>query len=411
MGVTVDIDIGGKKLVDEDEDLLDEDIVGIEEVEVVETVEEPAQKPIKVAPPPAAVKKPSPWAKRILIVVVVVILIIVAIFAFVFFTTKVKNIDVQVIYSDPEELEVNILASATGMASIAGDADLEITYNDDVIYTTKVSLDDSGNGKTYIPYTDFVEGNGNYYIQAKYKGIESPTAEYQVQYIVESINITADVARMYGSGQLNLTVLMLDENGDMMADTPRGVEITIDEIKNLDDDSIIPVSGSSEDVTQSYYREEFSTYTQAGNYSITVIVENTRINPVSDSPYLSITETTEIFLNIRPIVEAIYSYVNNGGASSYTVEFDATLSWNDGDITQYIWDFGDGNTYSETASDYPDGVFDGKTTHAYSRFGTTIGANLPTGSYLATINVKGDIVDPLTNEVEVGALIIRVDPP
>lgn len=410
MGVTVDIDIGGKKLGDEDEDLLDEDIEEVEEVEVVETVEEPLQKPIKVAPPPAAVKKPSPWAKRILIVVVVVILIIVAIFAFVFFTTKVNNIDVQVIHTDPVELEVNVLASATGMASIAGDADLEITYNDDVVYTTKVSLDDSGNGKTYIPYTDFVEGNGNYYVQAKYKGKDSPPTEYQVQYIVESINITANVARMYGSGQLNLTVLMLDEEGDMMADTPRGVEITIDEIKNLDDNSIIPVSGTSEDVTQSYYREEFSTYNQAGNYSITVTVENTRINPTSDSPYLSITETTVIFLNIRPIVEVFYTHLSSG-ASTYTVEFDAGLSWNDGDITQYIWDFGDGNTYSETDDNYPDGAFDGKTTHTYSRFGTTVGANLPTGSYLATINVKGDIVDPLTDEVEVGALTVRVDPP
>jgi PKD repeat protein len=39
------------------------------------------------------------------------------------------------------------------------------------------------------------------------------------------------------------------------------------------------------------------------------------------------------------------------------------------DIVSYSWDFGDTNSYTETASSHPDGAFDGVTTHTYTNDG------------------------------------------
>jgi hypothetical protein len=63
------------------------------------------------------------------------------------------------------------------------------------------------------------------------------------------------------------------------------------------------------------------------------------------------------------------------------VAFDAGASSDpDGTIESYSWDFGDGSNYTETASDAPDGAFDGQTTHLYSDNGT----------FAATLTVTDD---------------------
>ncbi|MCK5547633.1 MAG: PKD domain-containing protein, partial [Thermoplasmata archaeon] len=56
-----------------------------------------------------------------------------------------------------------------------------------------------------------------------------------------------------------------------------------------------------------------------------------------------------------------------------SITFDGTSSSDpDGTIISYHWNFGDGPTYYESAEDYPDGAFDGKTVHSFSSGGTYI---------------------------------------
>ncbi|UCE74559.1 MAG: hypothetical protein JSV56_02340 [Methanomassiliicoccales archaeon] len=417
MGLSVDIDIGGSRL----DEIEDEDVVPVEEVEEVEEVKEVEvlegeKEPEPTTKPPAAAKKDRRvWVKRLMVGAVVVVLIIVGLIAFIYFRTEVSDVNVS-LESDPksDRLNVTVLVGSTGTASIAGEADLEITYDDDVIHTSKISINDDGTGKATIPYNSFIEGNGNYYVTVEYEGVESPPAEYSVDYIVEEIEIGVwdDYSKEYKldarvveeggqlKGELNLTVFM-------DTDAPRAAEITVDEIKNTDDNSYLAQEELPQLVTEGFYQEGFS-YSQSGNYSISVTLKNSLVK--STSNYYTVTDTWSGFLNIRPEANMDVEHQSDD-LLTYTVELDASLSWNDGDITTYYWDFGDGETYTETADDFPDGAFDGITTHTYSTLGTTTGANLPQGSYLTTLNVKGDVIDSNTEELETGGLTVQVDAP
>jgi uncharacterized protein YxeA len=397
MGMTVDIDIGGSGLdeYDDEEVAPDEDF---EEVEAVEVMEEEEPLPPQRMPP-SEVKKPSVWVKRILIGVVVIVLIIVALFGFIYFRTSVSDINVSLVKSDPNDLEVTVLVGTTGSASIAGDADLDVIYNDNEVHSSKVSISDGGTGYASIPYDSFVEGNGNYYVQVKYQGVKSPPAEYEVRYIVETLIIEAELGTVDSSGQLNLTVFALDKDEVIMDDDPRGAEIIIDEIKNLDDNNY-DISGGEqpEDITDSFY-EAFFPFSRSGNYSITVTLENTRAKP--DSDYRTITETWTGRLNIIPIAKTTATDAGEDPLT-YDVDFDASDSWNDGDILLYIWDFdGDGSIDNETTSPL--------ISHTYSKFSSTIGE--AQGTYITTLNVRGDVVDTITQEAEVGSLTIKIQPP
>lgn len=83
-------------------------------------------------------------------------------------------------------------------------------------------------------------------------------------------------------------------------------------------------------------------------------------------------------------------------STNYTVEFDASSSWNDGDITKYIWDFNG------------DGVIDLKTTDPKANFSEyNQGSN-----FNALLNVEGDvIINPYLGYLEKGALLIDIYSP
>ena len=60
----------------------------------------------------------------------------------------------------------------------------------------------------------------------------------------------------------------------------------------------------------------------------------------------------------------------NPAACTANVFLDGSASHSASGIVIYRWDFGDGTSYTETASSAPDGSFDGRTTHAYAQFQT-----------------------------------------
>ena len=87
------------------------------------------------------------------------------------------------------------------------------------------------------------------------------------------------------------------------------------------------------------------------------------------------------------------------------LEIDASGSYDpDGSIVKYEWDFeGDGTyEYYETASNHPDGEFDGKHERSYSSAGT----------YTAKVRVKdNDGLTSLADTCTVHAVKIEVDSP
>jgi hypothetical protein len=335
-----------------------------------------------------------------MVVAVVAVLIVVGIFAFIYFRTSITDITIGLSeddYQHPDEIKVTALVGTTGSASIAGEGTVEITLGNSIIYTSKISIDDGGTGEVLVPYNGFIERNGNYYFQVIYEGKESPPQIFEVDFIIERINITVETGVVNKNGQLNVTYFMLAEDGNNMNALPKAAILTVDEIKNLDDNNIIADGVEFEDlVYNSSERLEFQ-YSRSGNYTFSASVINTMVK--SDSDYYEISEVREkVYLNHLPIASSTHN-VNDPGIplSPYSVDFDASGSWNDGDISVYIWDFDDGSDPVSTTDPTISRTFTAGTNHD------------------VTLNVLGDvwIWDPFDEEynIERGATTIHVNAP
>jgi hypothetical protein len=396
MGMTVDIDIGGTGLgkMEDDEVTPVEDVAEVEAVEVMGEEPLPPQKM-----PPSAVKKPNPWVKRIMVMAVVIILIVAGLFAFIFFNTRITDIKVGFSVDDtnfPDSILVSALAGTTGSASIAGDGKLDVIYKNNVVYSTDIKFNDEGTGEHRLDYNKFIEGNGNYDFEVEYKGVKGGPETYNVNYIVERINISADVGNVNRVPKINLTCFMQAESGLSLSGLPKGHELTIDLIQRLDDGSRIakdyePTAAETHD---SHFEMQFD-YQKSGNYSFSATVINTRAKP--DSDYHEINEVRDkVRLNQLPIPDVTHTTTDN--FLSYTVTFDASLSWNDGSISLYKWDFDN------------DGDIDEETTNPVTQYEYTIGLNPD-----VLINVVGDVLvwDPfdMDYKTELGSAIIHVNSP
>ncbi len=394
--MAVDIDIGGTGLGRMDDD----EVTPVDDYEEVEAVEVMGEEPLPPQKaPPSAIKKPNPWVKRIMVLAVVIILIIAGLFAFIFFNTRITDIKVSFSVDDtnfPDSILVSALAGTTGSASIAGDGDLKVIYKNDVVYETKIKFDDEGTGKHRLEYNKFIEGNGNYEFEVEYRGIKGGPETYNVNYIVERINISAQVGHVGGIPQINLTCYMQAESGLSLSGIPKGHELTIDYIKRLDDGSTIeddyePTAAETHD---SHFEMQFD-YQKSGNYTFSATVINTRAKP--DSDYHEITEVRDkVRLNQLPIPRVTYTITET--LLTYTVTFDASQSWNDGAKTLYKWDFTN------------DGDIDEETTSSSVQYEYNKGINPD-----ILVNVVGDVWvwDPFDMEyvMEMGSAFIHVNSP
>jgi Ca2+-binding RTX toxin-like protein len=96
------------------------------------------------------------------------------------------------------------------------------------------------------------------------------------------------------------------------------------------------------------------------------------------------------------------SYLNEG--DSLVLDGSSSFDY-DGVIVEYIWDFGDGTTYNETAGSTPDGLFDGITIHKYKDDDPT---GTPSDDYIVILKVVDD--DGLVGSVTIMVTVRNVAP-
>jgi hypothetical protein len=396
MGMAVDIDIGGTGLGR----MEDDEVTPVDDYEEVEAVEVMGEEPLPPQKaPPSGVKKSNPWVKRIMVLAVVIILIIAGLFAFVFFNTRITDIKVSFSVDDtnfPDSILVSALAGTTGSASVAGSGKLNVIYKNNEVYSTDIEFNDEGTAVHELDYNKFIEGNGNYDFEVEYRGIKGGPETYNVNYIVERINISAQVGHVGGTPKINLTCYMQAESGLSLSGIPKGHELTIVYIKRLDDGSTIeedyePTAAETHD---SHFEMQFD-YQKSGNYTFSATVINTRAKP--DSDYHEITEVRDkVRLNQLPIPRVTHTITET--LLTYTVTFDASLSWNDGAKSLYKWDFNN------------DGDIDEETTSATAQYEYSKGINPD-----ILVNVVGDVWvwDPfdLEYDIEMGSAFVHVNSP
>ncbi|MEE9151655.1 MAG: CARDB domain-containing protein, partial [Thermoplasmata archaeon] len=124
-------------------------------------------------------------------------------------------------------------------------------------------------------------------------------------------------------------------------------------------------------------------FAQDGVYNVTLTVEDT--SGATDTDWIIITIT-----NRAPIIENVTITPESPGMNE-EVYFNITATDDDGQIVKYEWVFGDGDTYYENLSFYPDGAFDGKTNHSYAAKDT----------YTVLISVEDDDGNTSTTELMV----------
>jgi len=154
-------------------------------------------------------------------------------------------------------------------------------------------------------------------------------------------------------------------------------------------------------------QKPITTYTTAGTYTVTLVVNDNDLNSTPASQIITVTPKSTTPINTAPT--ASFSY-DNGRCGGPDVSFDASASSDaDGDPLTYTWNFGDGTTATGVmvnhiyngSLDTPTvtlTVSDGKTTTDQV---TQIGSLLPTpcakpvGSVNATANIINGVA-PLT---------------
>lgn len=368
------------------------------------------------------------WSfRRKFFVVILVIIVIIAAFA----ATVLLDTDVQqVLVLPPVELEddtgirVEIQALLQGSGSANGEGELVISHNGVETYSSPVKIT-SDTGILEIKYNEFVTELGEYEIIASFKGKSSEPP--MVFDLVEDLN--------FGIAEyLEVSMLLPVDNNELINDpTLRDETIIIQvtaSVKELGTGgNLINPSAPPKDATleltithedgynRAYVRDlksnvtmvtinEFVYYSSGtgpgpGNYTVSAKITNNMVKPSSPKYMITLDDLYTDYLNILPVADAGNDISESPprGTDTIDIEFDASDSWNDGEIISYIWDFDleadpDTNIYifekdMETTSP--------KITHTFSRSSSTTTID----TYVVALVIIGDAYDPLLMENEV----------
>ncbi|UCH89028.1 MAG: hypothetical protein JSV49_12485 [Thermoplasmata archaeon] len=359
------------------------------------------------------------FRKKFFTVLLVIIVIIAAIVGAILLNPNVQD----VLILPPRENDdgtgiiIEVQALLAGGGSASGDGELKIVYKgletyqpnyaNQETYSSKLSFS-SDYALKVVLYSEFVWDKGEYEIIATFK-------DKSANYFFDP----ADNLNFGFADYVNVS-LSLEPNENTLRDSESARENPIyihalARIRDYDEttgvernpsappsDTLLEVTIAHEGGTRETYDEtlkgsseatfdEFVYYsstggTGSGYYTVSAKITNNNVNPSSPKYQIDLPSLRKEFLNVGPIANAGEDQNENPdtlGGTTATVNFDGSKSWNDGEITKYIWDF----DYSEDIGFDPDEETTSPTTsHTYER--TAI-----IDTYDVALQVIGDVKD------------------
>jgi len=270
-----------------------------------------------------------------------------------------------------ETLYVPFLADSEGFAKAKGTAILEITYEgrSEVLYSEKVPIKDDM-GFTYIRADKFVVGNGNYTLTAK-SGGSTDSKNLWITSVTEDLDVTlehgnADEVLMSHSYEVTYKTIPVDRYGSSLRSAPMPFDIDATLSGPVGDD----VLSKDWPHRDSYVIEGAMEHTMKGEYTLTVEWTNLLCRP--DSEYRTVRIVRSIDVDAPPVADAGTNQETDLIDGAAIVTFDGSGSTDDGEIVEYIWDFGDETIEVTTTSPH--------VTHTYTA----------SGEYYASLVVKDD---------------------
>lgn len=287
--------------------------------------------------------------KKIAMIVAIIILIPMILVAVMYLSpADVNGVSVDVTrYDDRESGESGLLVivsvTTSNPPSASGKAELEIEYNDEKVYESKITIKDNS-GQKKLTWDKFIVGNGVYIITVSFEGF-SDTERFSYDDVVEELNITAwaypdnfePVPKGMDLTKNNLGVRVLFLNATTNATVFVSEQAKIDlRIEHEDgsvlfDDYVNVSNGKDADRYESFFE-----YPKSGNYTISVAYTN--YNVVPDSEFHKLESSATFLINKKPVahIEGDEDVrISEGGVA----HFDASKSKDDGEIVLYHWMF------------------------------------------------------------------------
>ncbi len=265
---------------------------------------------------------------------------------------------------------INVLANAAPTAFIDQPLNGQIfDVNETIIFNSTSSSDPNDEDLEY--YWDFGDGttyleNDTYYPDGEYDGKTTHHYSESGPFPTYSYTITLEVRDDEGLSDTD-TVTIIVQNYPPVANAtsnvttaPTNQDITFDGTDSYDPEGFALSSYNWDfgDGDTSIFSVVDHDFAQDGIYNVTLTVTDNMGATDTDLIIITITNRPPIIENVTispqspKMNEEFYIYV--------------TATDDDGEVVSYLWDFGDGNTYFENITIYPDGAFDGNTNHTYS---------------------------------------------
>jgi hypothetical protein len=295
-----------------------------------------------------------------------------------------------------------VRTTGKGLSSFSGDIDIIVEIRD----TTTRLMEGGGNtsvevwrtllttsvrvrndyGAEEVPYTQFLQGNGDYRVIASADGKRSDTS-FLVSNLVTSLDVgwstvMPDPSKPEYFVMVDITYIA----GSQPPRNSKNPSSFFLEGEVLSPEGRSPLEGLNTDI---YTVQKAVKHTKKGEYSLVATLTN--LDCAEGAPGRLVSISNERFeYDSPPFADAgedVTVKLQNGVA---IVDFNGGLSWDDGSIIEYYWDFDDSTTQTL-----------GKPfiTHAYSS----------PGNYTVTLSVKDDEGQSSVQDAMVSSLIVTVE--
>jgi hypothetical protein len=366
------------------------------------------------------------YRKKFFTIIIVIIVIITAVAAVFALDKDVK--DVTVIQPDKipdgSGIVVKAYSSLEGTGRSNDDGTVKIFYDGDEQYSSSISFKDDFARKE-IKYKDFIYDEGEYEIQVILGGKSHKTTFNPKDFdfgIAKYINVTlalepneftlvGDSSARNGPINVHTTAFIkelvdvggkFEERNPPAPPTDTNIEVTV----THEDGSTQNFTEHLQGVAHASF-DDFVYYSSGagpgpGNYSISAKLINNYIKSNSPMHTVELTNFRTQYLNVMPVAEGGDNITAVGEPRQTTMEinFDASDSWNDGEITQYIWDF----DYDGAVGFQHDAVTTSPTvSHTYTKSGSVVIVDI----YTVFLQVVGDAYDPILDDGSGGSLTER----